>query len=114
MCAVVSNPVTMAVVPLPFLNPTPSITALAPFSTAPGTGSLVLTINGAGFLPSSTVTFNGINHPATLVSISQLTITLTASDLGAAGSFAVTVVNPSPGGGTSNTADFIVQSGFGT
>lgn len=114
MGGVVSNTVTMAVGPLPFLNPTPSVTALAPFSAAPGTNSLVLTINGAGFLSSSTVNLNGINHSATLVSSNQLSITLTASDLAVAGSFAVTVVNPSPGGGTSNTAEFIVQSGFGT
>jgi uncharacterized protein (TIGR03437 family) len=113
MGSVVSNTVTMAVGPLPVVNPTPSITSLAPFSASPGTSSSVLTVNGAGFLSSSTVTFNGINQTPTLMSASQLTITLTASDLAAPGAFAVTVANPPPGGGSSNTAEFIVQSGFG-
>lgn len=111
MGGVVSNTVTMVVGPI---NPIPSITALAPFSASPGASSLLLTINGAGFLSSSAVTFDGMVRASTLVSASQLTITLTASDLAARGSFAVTVTNPAPGGGSSNAAEFIVQSGFGT
>ena len=107
MGGVASNTVTMTVA-----GPTiPSISALSPFSAAAGTGSLSLTINGAGFLTSSTVTFNGISHPSTLVSSGQLTIALTASDLATPGSFAVAVANP---GVSSNTTEFIVQSGFGT
>ncbi len=107
MGGVVSNTVTIAIAG----SAIPSITALSPFSAATGTGSLLLTINGAGFLSTSTVTFNGISHAPTLVSSSQLTINLTASDLATAGSFAVAVVNP---GGSSNTTAFIVQSGFGS
>jgi hypothetical protein len=111
MGGVFSNTVTMAVA-----GPNvPSITSLSPFSASPGASSLSLTINGTGFLdsPSVTASFNGVPHASTSINNTQLTILLTATDLAASGSFPVTVDNPAPGAGTSNTAEFIVQSGFG-
>ena len=105
---IASNIVTMAV-----NAPLPSIGTLAPFAAAPGTGPLTLTIDGAGFLPTSTVTFNRGVRATSFVNTGQLTVMLTAADLAAAGSFAVAVINPSPGGASSNTVNFIVQAGFG-
>jgi len=90
-------------------NPQPTITNLSPSSASAGSGPLTLTINGSGFIASSTVTFNGALHAATFVSSGQLNITLTASDLAAVGSFAVVVSNPAPGGGLSNAVAFAVQ-----
>ena len=110
---VTSNIVTMAV-SAPAPNPTPTITSLAPFAAAIGAASSAITIDGTGFVPSSTVAFSGMTVAATFVSSTQLTVNLNAADLAAAGSFPVTVVNPAPGGGTSNAADFIVGGGFGT
>jgi uncharacterized protein (TIGR03437 family) len=75
-----------------------------------GSGPLTLTINGSGFITSSSVALGGASHPASLVNTGQLTITLTASDLATAGSFPVVVTNPSPGGGTSNTASFTLTT----
>ena len=69
-----------------------------------------LTITGTGFISSSTVTYNGTAATATYVSSTQLTIPLTASDQATAGSFAVVVTNPSPGGGASNTVNFKVST----
>jgi uncharacterized protein (TIGR03437 family) len=109
-----SNTVTMAVNPPPGPSPIPSITALSPFSAAPGATSSTLTITGTGFVPSSSVSVNGVSRSATFVSGSQLTVTLTAPTLAAAGSYPVAVVNPSPGGGMSNAVNFIVQAGFGS
>jgi len=93
-------------------NPTPTISSLAPSSVSVGTQSLLVTINGIGFLPSSTVTFNGVSHVASYISSGQLTVTLGATDLRTAGSFAVVVTNPAPGGGPSNAAAFAVTSGI--
>ena len=45
------------------------------------------------------MTYNGVAHPATYVSASALTITLSAADQATAGSYAVVVTNPAPGGG---------------
>src|ERR1022692_3945706 len=90
-------------------NPQPAITSLSPSSVPAGSSPLTLTINGSGFIASSTVTFNGVSHAARFVNSGQLTITLAASDLAAAGSLAVVVSNPAPGGGSSNAAAFTVQ-----
>jgi hypothetical protein len=89
-------------------NPVPTITGLNPSSLAAGATPQTLTINGTGFSTSSTVTFRGIAHAPAYVSATQLTISLTAADLATAGSYAVVVTNPAPGGGSSNVADFTV------
>jgi sugar lactone lactonase YvrE len=89
-------------------NPVPSISFLSPSSLAAGSASQSLSIDGAGFMATSTATFNGITHAPTFVSASQLSISLSASDLGTAGSFPVVVTNPQPGGGTSNSVEFLV------
>jgi hypothetical protein len=83
-------------------NPVPSISSLAPASLTVGSTAQTLTINGANFLATSTVTYNGTPHAVTYISASQLTITLTASDLYALGSYPVGVANPAPGGGVSS------------
>jgi len=83
-------------------NPVPSISSLSPVSLTVGSAAQTLTINGANFLPTSTVTYNGIAHAVTYFSASQLTISLTASDLYALGSYPVVVANPVPGGGASS------------
>src|ERR1017187_8321027 len=83
-------------------NPVPSISSLSPASLTVGSAAQTLTINGANFLATSTVTYNGIAHAVTYISARQLTITLTASDLYALGSYPVVVANPVPGGGASS------------
>lgn len=87
-------------------NPVPAITSLSPAFLTAGAASQALTINGTGFLASSTVTFNGASHAATFVSATQLTISLTATDLANAGNYPVVVTNPPPGGGASAGTDF--------
>lgn len=89
-------------------GPVPSISSLSPASLTVGSAAQTLTINGANFLAASTVTYNGIAHAATYISSSQLTISLTASDLYALGSYPVVVTNPAPGGGGSSPVSFQV------
>lgn len=83
-------------------NPMPSVSSLSPASLAVGSAAQTLTINGANFLATSAVTYNGIAHAATYISPSQLTIPLSASDLYALGSYPVVVSDPAPGGGASS------------
>lgn len=54
------------------------------------------------------MTFNGTAHAASLTNTGDLTITLKPSDLAGPGTFPVVVINPSPGGGSSSPASFIV------
>jgi hypothetical protein len=85
--------------PVPMVNNPP-----IPDATAPGGPGFVLTINGAGFVSGSTVNWNGGALATGFVSGSQLTATVPAANIVTAGTGAVTVANPSPGGGTSNVA----------
>jgi hypothetical protein len=87
--------------PVPFLDQ-----PLVPDATAPGGAGFTLTVNGAGFVSGSVVNWNGSPRATTFVSSSRLTATILASDIAAASTASVTVVNPSPGGGVSNTQFF--------
>lgn len=97
--------------PPPPPNPTPTVSALSPAATYSGTGGFPLTVNGSGFLASSTVQWNGSTRATTFVSSSQLMAQIPSSDLSAPGTASITVVNPSPGGGTSNTLSFMLVPG---
>jgi len=94
----------------PSPNPIPNITTLSPASTTVGAAVQTLTLNGTSFLSTSAVTYNGVAHIATFVNATQLTITLSSSDVATAGSFAVVVTNPTPGGGASNSVNFAVNN----
>ncbi len=81
---------------------------LVPKAAPAGTAGLTLTVNGSQFVPSSIVNWNGNALATTYVSPIQLTAVVPASDLSAEAAAAVTVINPGPGGGTSNTSSFSV------
>ena len=82
--------------PVPFLNQ-----PLVPDAVAPGGPAFTLTVNGTGFVASSTVNWNGSPLATTFISGSQLTAAVPASDIATASTASVTVVSPSPGGGSS-------------
>lgn len=91
-------------------NPVPVISSLSPASSNAGAAAQTLTINGSGFMASSTATFNG--EPATVAytSSQQIAVALSASEQAAGGVFPVVVINPSPGGGSSQPANFTVNN----
>ena len=100
---------TFTVNPASANNPVPVIGSLSPSSVTAGAAAQTLTINGTGFQSTSTVTFNGSSRTPTFVSNIELSISLTAADLAAAGTRNVIVTNQTPGGGASNTATFTVN-----
>jgi hypothetical protein len=65
-------------------------------------------VNGTGFVSGSVVKWNGNSRNTVVVSASELTAMILASDISIAGTASVTVTNPGPGGGTSNVAFFEV------
>lgn len=107
----VYKPPTLSPPPPP--NPTPSIIFLSPDFVTVGGSGFTLTINGTDYLPTSSVTYNGISHAATYLGPTQLTIPLTSGDISSIGAYPVVVTNPSPGGGHSNPYDFVVQLSIG-
>ena len=92
------------------VNPTPTITTLSPSSAIAGASAQTLTINGTGFVTNSSATYNGVAHAVTYVSATQITIPLIAADLATAGTYAVVVTNPAPGGGSSAPANFQINN----
>ena len=95
-------------------NPVPSLSSIAPTSANAGGAAFTLTVNGTSFLSTSTVNWNGSGRTTTEVSDTQLTAAITAADIAAAGTAQITVVNPSPGGGTSNSLDFTITAAGAT
>lgn len=78
-------------------TPAPTITLLSPSSVTAGAAAFTLTVNGAGYNGTSVVRWNGSNRTTAFVSATQLTATITAADVSAAGSAAITVQRVSDG-----------------
>lgn len=92
--------------------PAPAATSISPSTAAAGSAGFTLSVYGNGFLPGSTIQWNGsVGQPpiaTTWVSANQLTVPIPAADVAFAGDTGVTVVNPAPGGGTSGSATFTI------
>ncbi len=91
-------------------NPVPTINSLSPNSTTAGGGAFTLTVNGTGFLNSSTVWWNGSLRTTQFVNATQVTAPIQASDIASAGTASVVVQNPAPGGGSSPAATFTINN----
>jgi hypothetical protein len=87
-------------------NPVPALTSLSPSSAKRGGPAFTLTVNGSNFIAASVVHWNGAARPTTFINSGQVQAAIPASDIAAQGTAQVTVVNPAPGGGTSNTLSF--------
>lgn len=83
--------------PVPLLNQT-----LAPTSVSPGSASFALGVSGSGFISGATIDFNGTPLSTTFLDGEHLSATVPATNVANASTAAVTVVNPTPGGGASN------------
>jgi hypothetical protein len=103
----------------PSSNPTPRLTSISPNTAKIGTVTpgAFLILNGSGFVPGSTVEFNGSPdlpnstkpRPVGYSSSTQLIVSVVSADVASGGTVAVTIVNPSPGGGTSSAVNFTIQ-----
>jgi LmbE family N-acetylglucosaminyl deacetylase len=91
-------------------NPVPTTTSLSPSSATAGGAAFTLTVNGTNFISGSVVRWNGTDRTTTYVSSTQLTASILAADIATAGTASVTVFNPPPGGGLSNSLPFSIVS----
>ena len=82
-------------------NPLPTLASIGPNSATVGDPNTTITLTGTNFVSTSTADFNGVGLATTFVSATSLTAVIPASDLTTAGMDSITVVNPTPGGGTS-------------
>ena len=97
-------------------NPVPSIETIEPVTLNVGSAVLTVRLMGAGFTHASVARVSqlplggGVPLPrdTAYVSPSELMVTLDADDVAQAGSLSITVVNPEPGGGSSEPALLVV------
>jgi len=88
-------------------NPVPLISQpLNPDAAVPGAAAFTLAVSGTGFVSGAVVKWNGSARATNFVSNSTLTAAILATDIASLTTASVTVVNPAPGGGTSNVAFF--------
>ncbi len=91
-------------------NAAPTLTSISPNNTLVGSGNTTITLTGTNFVTTSTVKFNGTSIATTFNSATSLTAVIPSSDLIAAGTEPITVVSPSPGGGTSGSRTFTINN----
>ncbi|MGB3714659.1 MAG: Ig-like domain-containing protein [Candidatus Promineifilaceae bacterium] len=89
-------------------NPVPVISGLTPQTVVTGEPDFNLLVDGASFVSTSQVQWNGIAQETTYLSANQLQATIPATLIITAGTAEITVFNPEPGGGTSNLMAFYV------
>jgi hypothetical protein len=95
-------------------NPAPTITGLSPTTAAATNGTATLAVNGTNFVTTSQVFFNTTGLTTAYVSGTQVNATIPAGLLTTPGAASITVVNPAPGGGTSNAQSLPIIAGAAT
>jgi len=88
-------------------NPVPALTSITPGTL--GLGAFQITLNGTGFVSTSTATFGGQPMQVTYVNSTMITAIGNASNA-QLGAVTVKVTNPAPGGGTSNGLNVTVTT----
>ena len=92
----------------------PNIATLTPNNTGAGAPAFNLTVNGTAFGPNSTIYFNTVAQPTTVVSATQVTAMIPATAVANSGMMPVyvrvTVTGPyGPSSQNSNTVNFTVN-----
>ena len=93
-------------------NPIPSIQSIAPLTIPRGNPETQLSIQGSGFLKTSTVFIQPslLTLPVSFINNHHLTVTLPQEFLSQAGTWQVVVANPAPEGGASHPAVLTVAN----
>ncbi|NLE44894.1 MAG: DUF11 domain-containing protein [Chloroflexi bacterium] len=94
-------------------NRIPVLTSIEPETVTVGSADVSLTVGGDWFTAGgngSIVRVDGQPLDTTFVSRNQLTVTIPAANLDAAGLITVSVYNPAPGGGVSGVLTFAVEN----
>jgi hypothetical protein len=106
-------------------NPVPVLSSLTPSSTAANMPTFTLMLSGSNFVQNATVNFGGTIKNASFISATELQCQIDSTEIPGAVSanepgaglaslqnaeIAVFVINPSPGGGNSNSLNFSVHN----
>ena len=109
-----------SLLPAQTLNPVPvlgerytpcgTFTAFSPGAFTAGDGAFTLRVCGSSFISSSVVRWNGIDRPTTFASGAELRVAIPDTDTAVGAIVRITVYNPPPGGGTSNTVNYTINN----
>ncbi|HTX76951.1 MAG TPA: IPT/TIG domain-containing protein [Terracidiphilus sp.] len=92
-------------------NPSPVLSKISPQTiTAGNSSATTVTLTGSGFVAASTADWNGAGLPTTYVSGTQLTASIPVSDTACGVAEPISVVNSTPGGGTSSSLTFTADN----
>lgn len=92
-------------------NPAPTLTSISPASATAGSAATTMVVSGSNFVSGAVVNWNGTALPTTFSSATSLSASISSTLLATAGTASITVFNPSPGGGTSGSLTFTINSG---
>jgi hypothetical protein len=96
-------------------NPVPLVNQpLIPSAVARGSAAFTLQVNGTGFVQGAVVHWNGAPLLTKFISRSELQASVNAARVSKRQTVTITVVNPAPGGGTSNMVFLPVSHPFST
>jgi hypothetical protein len=93
---------------LPGENPRPELIAIDPSSLPANTDQRQLKLTGRNFVAASTATVDGNKRTARYQPDGSLILVLDPADVAGAGTHKIVVVNPLPGGGSSEPKEFSV------
>src|ERR1700733_4144666 len=88
----------------------PAVTSISPTSVAAGSGNLTLTVNGSGFLSTTTVQVGGAAEQTAYVSGTQVTATIPASQLASGAQLPVIALNGSSSSGSGTPVNLQVTN----
>jgi outer membrane protein assembly factor BamB len=91
-------------------NPAPVAERMSPRSIPAGGSRFFVTVTGSNFVPGTSVTWNGAPRRTLVVSTTLVSVEIVAADVAQAGSAAVSVQNPSPGGGSAALGSFTIEA----
>lgn len=95
---------------LPVVNPVPVIQSLSTTTVTAGSPGFSLAVSATGVVSNTQVNVNG-TAVASLFNIGPVTVPIAANLLAQVGTVSISLTNPTPGGGPSNTATLNVIAG---
>jgi hypothetical protein len=101
---------TSAALSFTIQNAAPELSALSPSGIPAGSQGFTLHLTGTGFVQGAQVQWAGTDRTTAFLDATRLSAVILASDVAQVGSFSVTVRNPDPTVGSSNSLSFAVTS----
>ncbi len=91
------------------INPAPASHSSSPATVTHGSGNVLMTVRGTGFVPGSVVNWNNKAFSAKYVNENEMTVYVPKAAVAAPGTAAIVVKNPTPGGGKSNALTVTIK-----